>query len=619
MVPLWNDGGRRRTLAFAAAALLLVHGVEAQTTVTVVGTDLGLGVVTRTPVEAQAALQLDLLQMEQAIAAGDSNKASNLYQVGLNSLQYDKQGNELPNKRSLSSLSTGADVRKQVTFAVQSYGLANGDLSTVSTHYLYADQFVKSMFADAQGDGAQVAVEASTVLNLWMYTVAQLYKAVDDCALVQADANLQKLGLEDGIFGSAPQAVDQAMAFYMGTPESRKVGLYALAQDAGKLFNTVEANGEATVNARIRQLYEEAREAMSFPNACRTGTNTVEQLWGIAHRWVSQMQVPLMQRLIYNMVEQDTKRIRLYSTAIIPATIVCRDSTHRRLREHLLDKNSYDANKFLATLGDMQELYDCLGFTCADVGALVSAQIPECAGRPPNFPMAAYSPSTNVHQLSKIDLDVKQIKVLVELEEYKPAKHLYQYGKNSEQFRANPETDAYGTLSLQSLAITTDREKADPEYKLFVEYHNDPNYADKWILNSLDGKDKWKNNVEQRAAFITMVLQNHVIYLYALAELADTEADCVDKEPTKSAVAVESWDEVAAVLVGSFEARFRGGLVDLQDGYCFGICPINSALITMCAPPMTMNMPLSMTSCWICFMLVRVNWMRWTVPICVGR
>ena len=103
----------------------------------------------------------------------------------------------------------------------------------------------------------------------------------------------------------------------------------------------------------------------------------------------------------------------------------------------------------------------------------------------------------------------------------------------------------------------------------FVVYHNDPNYADKWILNSLDGKDKWKNNVEQRAAFITMVLQNHVIYLYALAELADTEADCFDKDPTKNAVAVESWDEVAAVLVGSLEARFRGGLANLQDGYCF--------------------------------------------------
>jgi hypothetical protein len=169
--------------------------------------------------------------------------------------------------------------------------------------------------------------------------------------------------------------------------------------------------------------------------------------------------------------------------------------------------------------------------------------------------------------LSKIDLDIKQIKVLVELEQYKAAKHLYEYGKNSEQFRENPEEDAYSTLSLQDLAITTDREKAVPEYKMFVEYYNDPNYADKMILASLDGKDKWKNNVEQRAAFITTVLQYHVIYLYALAELADTEADCVDKDPTKNAGAVESWDEVAAVLIGSLEAPFRGGSTDLQDGY----------------------------------------------------
>eukprot|EP00978_Attheya_sp_CCMP212_P035513 scaffold154950_cov53-Attheya_sp.AAC.1 len=88
-------------------------------------------------------------------------------------------------------------------------------------------------------------------------------------------------------------------------------------------------------------------------------------------------------------------------------------------------------------------------------------------------------------------------------------------------------------------------------------------------------KNKWKNNVEQRAAFITTVLQHHVIiYLYALAELADTEADCVAKDPLKNAGAVESWDEVAAVLVGSLEARFRGGSKDLQDGY--GFCNLSN-------------------------------------------
>jgi hypothetical protein len=93
----------------------------------------------------------------------------------------------------------------------------------------------------------------------------------------------------------------------------------------------------------------------------------------------------------------------------------------------------------------------------------------------------------------------------------------------------NFETDVYATSSLQELAITTDREKAAAKYNSLVEYHNDPNYADKWILNSLGGKDKQKNNAEQRAAFITMVLQYHVVYPYALTELADTEADCVVK------------------------------------------------------------------------------------------
>jgi hypothetical protein len=49
----------------------------------------------------------------------------------------------------------------------------------------------------------------------------------------------------------------------------------------------------------------------------------------------------------------------------------CRPTIHLKLKEYLLDRE-YDRDDFLRILNLLQQSYDCLGISCADVGAYES-------------------------------------------------------------------------------------------------------------------------------------------------------------------------------------------------------------------------------------------------------
>ena len=369
------------------------------------GTDLGGGIVTKTNVEHFAKISLDAEEMFTLTQSSSYNDASNIYLAGKNSIQYDRSGNALPNKRSLSSLSTGAADGKfdgEVPFVFQMYGLAGGAGHTYENYEsfaMYADAFVNDALKEQKG---ALGPEAAVALNVWMYAAHVLTIAVEDCALESSGVNLDIIGRDEALGGSA-DALEIFIAFWIGynqAPGSDDGSSpYAMAERAATLFGTSGPNGEAKVNAAIKSLFNEAQQVLSFPNACRSGSDTVGQLWGILHRTVSQMQVPLVQQLIDALVREDQDRISLYAKAVVPQMSSCAASTYRRLKEDLLDR-TYDPTKFVDVLGDLQSSYDCLGFSCDDVGAYKTDKVAQCAELPINFPMAEYSPTSHVHLVS---------------------------------------------------------------------------------------------------------------------------------------------------------------------------------------------------------------------------
>lgn len=165
-----------------------------------------------------------------------------------------------------------------------------------------------------------------------------------------------------------------------------------------------------------------------------------------------------------------------------------------------------------------------------------------------------------------IDLDVLQVRILTSLGAFSFAKYLYLYGRNS-PLPQDSVSDSYELRSLHKMATTQDREAAVPFYTDFVQYYDDIAYAEKAVLEALDGTGKWgSTGTESRTEVVALTCAYQIIYMYLLAEMADAIADCKSKNPLDNVGGSHSWDEVAAFLIGSLEGPTEGGSPDVDDG-----------------------------------------------------
>mmetsp|Transcript_62542 Transcript_62542/g.184968 ORF Transcript_62542/g.184968 Transcript_62542/m.184968 type:complete len:755 (-) Transcript_62542:155-2419(-) len=539
-------------------------------------TDLGGGVNTITDVSDRADIVKDLADMFSMLEANEFNDARNIYTAGKNSKQYDKAGNAMPEKRTLAGLSTSAarlpsgglgKFDGEPPFLTHINGLTGGDCADPNPDaFLYAHRAVEDLIQAQKGT---LAFEAARALNLWMYATHELYDGVDDCArLGEPGVNAEAAGLTDN--GNGAYAFEEFMAFWIGNNQAHGsdvgFGLYAMAQQAGRDFGTFDSStGEAKVNSNIKNLFVEMQGITSNPIACKAGSDTAEKLWGVAHRIVAQMSVPLVQMLLKSMREDDPDRVRLYARSIIPQMSRCRPSVYRRLKENLLDR-SYDNSKYVQLLGDVQNMLDCLGVSCEDVGAYKQSMIPQCAGYPVDYPIAEFSPTSNVHEHAKFDLDVAELKLLTCFgteKSYTSAERLYMFGHNT---RKTWISNSVEFLSLREMATSTTKDKA-PWSTHYTEYHQNKHHADKVILDTLNGRGKWgAAPPAQRAETIAKTVQYQVVFQYTLGEMSDAVADCSAKDATDNEGSVHSWDEVVSYYIGSLEGIKEGGSKDFADG-----------------------------------------------------
>ena len=370
----------------AALLGLLIGGINGQ------GTDLGGGILTRTNVERYADIALDIRDISDFLEANNGEAALAVYREGRNAeLQ---PGIKFTLQKMTTDLGKLARTAQTPNYLYQLYGLADRNVATDTLDPNYADNFAATRIRP----GSKVAAEGLIALHSWMYATHVLYHGVDIC---------RKLTIADNrdLFDLAGGGMDEFIATWIGKDQqlgsSDGHGLYAMTQRAGELFGKVNANSpEAPVNTQLKLLYQEGASALVVPNACtRDNVDAVATLWTISQLMISQMAVPLMQMLIDSVIRHDAESIATFALAIVPQTAQCRPSSYKRLKEALLD-GTKAISQSEEIIRDLQSVYECLGISCRDIGAYRNDQLPECLDPAVNTPLAEYSPSTLVRNVS---------------------------------------------------------------------------------------------------------------------------------------------------------------------------------------------------------------------------
>jgi hypothetical protein len=376
-------------------------------------TSFDVGITTLTNVTAISRIAYDVRDMAALISEENFLDARRIYENGKNAPQYDMYGNEMDELLSLQRMAKVEEEEEgsgmglfmeDPSYMFQMLGMADVGQSiseTISLHGGYADTYImEELFATEDGN---LAAQASTILVVSMYASHMLWDGLQDCVAVK-NGFVPEQDRTGTI--NPKQSFDNFIALYVGAgqtlaPEWEGDMLYELAQAGSDLFGTVDSNGEALVNSDIRESYQSLQRLMSEEDYCRRD-ESIESAWRLVNHIISKMYVPMVQMLIHSMKqENEVHKVRMYSMAVIPQLSQCAPSIHRSLKEYLLD-NQYKPENFARILELLQQSYDCLGFSCHDVGAYNGDEIAECAEYEGNHPLASFIPKNDVRAVSSI-------------------------------------------------------------------------------------------------------------------------------------------------------------------------------------------------------------------------
>ena len=550
-------------------------------------TNLGNGLyISTTYVQDRANIAKDVAELQDALDSKSYEMAKLIYKDGKNSKVYDENG-MFKGLRSLKSFSIEdtKDMTDEPLFNFFKYALQNED-GTFLSHGVrfYADSIVESTFTNLDEQTATLPVEAILSLNLWMQVAHILYETLEDC-------KNQRIHNNQGI-----HSLDIAAAYWIGDGQvggSAHDGnlLYALAEQAGEAFQMGKGAAHSRTNTNILNLFNEAKNDMALPGAC-LGTTSYLRLSNYVQKIVSLMTVPLVQKLIHNLRENDRERVKIYSYAVVPLTAGCNPEAFAYLNKQLLQmkyKNS-DVDEVIIQL---RRVYPCLGLSCDDVGTHVTeASTPDlqCQDPPVLTSLAGYVSTYPVGNFAMLDLDMLQMDKLLEMGAFEAAETIYTYGKHG----SLPGQEA--TMSLHGLATSKQRSMV-PDFDEFLRYYgslydNASMYADDIIRAALNGTEyQW--TVEQRHVVAIKSMQVLVMYFGALEPLYEAIVTCENGDPSG-----DQWDQGAALWVGSLKDAESDAAYnpkgyfyfDLAQEHCreFGTCepdgsssPINDKLLAL--------------------------------------
>ena len=537
--------------------------VPHQVSVSKTPTDLGNGLyVTNTYVQDRANIARDIVDIQSALGSNSYSMAKLIYEDGKNSAVYSTNG-KFERLRSLESFST-EDTKKMVDeplFNIFMYALQDQKGTFMSRDVrLYADSIVMDTFDNISAQTEALPVEAMLVLNLWMEIAHVLYTALEAC-------KNKTIAVKDGI-----HSMDIAVAYWIGDGQVTGSGnnghlLYALAVKMGEQF-TMDEGGQSRTNTNILKLFKEAKVQISIPGACAGKPKPYLQLSRTLNEIISLMAVPLIQGLIHNLRSNDRSRVKLYAHAVVPLAAACSPGAFNYLKEKLLGM-TYNVVEIENIISSIRSIYPCLGLSCSDIGVHKTESngtAAACKDPGPMGYLAGYKPKYNVGEFARLDFDMREMDILLEMGAHAAAENIYTYGKHV-------QSTANGSLSLFDLATTNDRPIV-PTFDTFLRYYghtyNDPRmYADIIIRSAFNNSGVVQWTDPQRKIIAMKSAQVLVMYFAALQPLYEAVSSCGSTNRRRlgsNSSFGDKWDQGAAMLIGSLAGNMTNGT---QQGYMF--------------------------------------------------
>ena len=411
---------------------------------------------TRTNVSELASISLNIRRMFQecsydSAVKGDYTKVKEAYEAS----HYSKY--------SLKDLATNPKFQNVgLTFAYQMYGLSGGETGTVGTadpetikstsnfdrmenktpFTNFADVYIQSLLKQDNKDHhnsnnnpstrCQQAATAAIWQISFMQSQYQLWSAMEDCRISSDPSYNNEIA---GINPDHNAKADEFIAYWVGSlmggagndfshsniASTDGYSPFSLANEIAGYFATSELDGVALSNYQILTGYESLSALLSNDRSCDAdmAPSTLKSMWIINNQITRSMMIPLIQHFIKAMIEDDKGMVHMYATIIVPQLIQCRYSNYEYLSNELLGDQEFNKKNIHAIMKRLQDSYSCLNIECKDIGVPYSSTAYHDSHLSCNdgdyiyADLAGYQTTEDVREESKIDLDIRQMNILV--------------------------------------------------------------------------------------------------------------------------------------------------------------------------------------------------------------
>lgn len=437
----------------------------------------------------KSAIALDVKEIEERLQVKDTDRATFIYEEGMNSKIYDNNGMPTSEERSIQDFSLNSG---RVMLRDPTYNLFISGLSDENREFLgkpvedYADSYVSTLLYSA----SPLAGDAMVAINIWMEVAHSLHSAYEACK----SSVLSEGGRVDGRQLLEPRVaarfIDEAAAYWIGDGQStgsssRGHLLYALTEIISEEYGE-RAISQSTINTRIIDLLQQAKNHIAISRSCTTSTDSHLRLRNIIDEIIPLMAVPLLRALLHAMKQDDTERVKLYAIAVLPLFAKCNPSTYSELKSDLID------NTLLSTEKDyvysrIISLYDCLGLDCELIGKSIGEDFAyKCEDGSNVKSLAGYryvAEQDVVRSAAKIDIEIRLLEIYINNGmEHFPDDMETLFGLAYERYRFG-NGSLHGEGSLSRLAKDVRRDIV-PSFQQFRRYFkSDENYADKIIVS----------------------------------------------------------------------------------------------------------------------------------------